>query len=516
MTANRNNGVVLEAVNITKTFTGVTALNNVSLNIYSDEVNAIVGENGAGKSTLMNIFSGVYSDYEGKMLLDGEEVRFANPKQAQQKGISIIHQELNLVPNLSIAENIFLGREFINRFGLLDYQKIYKETDKLMSVLELDVSTRTKINKLKVGQQQIVEIAKALSFDARIIIMDEPTSAISKHETEVLFRLIESLKKKGVAIIYITHKLEELERIAEKIIVLRDGKFIHSGPLKNISRNEIIRMMVGREIRDFFVRDRSETGMEILRIEGLSLRDPFIPGGYALRKISFSLKQGEVLGIFGLMGAGRTELLESIFGLYPEQVEGKIIIEGKFTVVNNPLAGKRFGLALVPEDRKLDGLILQMTVCESISLASIENVENYGFINHGREKKQAGNFIHDLQIKTTSALQVVEKLSGGNQQKVVIAKWLATNPKILLLDEPTRGIDVNAKNEIYKLIGKLAKQGIGIIMVSSELPEILAMSDRIVVMSEGRITAEFSQGQANEENIMQAALPKSTMAGENT
>jgi ribose transport system ATP-binding protein len=515
MIANKNNRVILEAVNITKTFPGVTALNDVSLKIFRGEVNAVVGENGAGKSTLMNVFSGVYSDYEGSILINGEEVRFSNPKQAREKGISIIHQELNLIPDLSIAENIFLGREFTNRFGFLDYKKMYAETERLLVALELDVSPKTKTNRLKVGQQQIVEIAKALSFESKIIIMDEPTSAISKHETEVLFRLIDALKRKGVAIVYITHKLEELEKIAENIIVLRDGRFIHSCPLKEISGNEIIRMMVGREIRDFFVRDRSETGKEILRVEKLSLRDPFSPDGYVLRNISFSLRQGEVLGIFGLMGAGRTELLESIFGLHPRQVEGEIFIDRKKTLLDNPSKGKRVGLAMVPEDRKLDGLVLQMTVSESISLASIEKVENYGFINHIREKKQAGDYIHELQIKTSSSQQVVGKLSGGNQQKVVIAKWLATSPRILLLDEPTRGIDVNAKNEIYKLIGKLAREGIGIIMVSSELPEILAMSDRILVMSEGRITAEFSQKQATEENIMQAALPKVEVADNN-
>ena len=515
MIANKNNRVILEAVNITKTFPGVTALNDVSLKIFRGEVNAVVGENGAGKSTLMNVFSGVYSDYEGSILINGEEVRFSNPKQAREKGISIIHQELNLIPDLSIAENIFLGREFTNRFGFLDYKKMYAETERLLVALELDVSPKTKTNRLKVGQQQIVEIAKALSFESKIIIMDEPTSAISKHETEVLFRLIDALKRKGVAIVYITHKLEELEKIAENIIVLRDGRFIHSCPLKEISGNEIISMMVGREISDFFVRDRSETGTEILRIEKLSLRDPFSPDGYVLRNISFSLRQGEVLGIFGLMGAGRTELLESIFGLHPWQVEGEIFIDRKKTLLDNPSKGKRVGLAMVPEDRKLDGLVLQMTVSESISLASIEKVENYGFINHIREKKQAGDYIHELQIKTSSSQQVVGKLSGGNQQKVVIAKWLATSPRILLLDEPTRGIDVNAKNEIYKLIGKLAREGIGIIMVSSELPEILAMSDRILVMSEGRITAEFSQKQATEENIMQAALPKIEVADNN-
>jgi ribose transport system ATP-binding protein len=515
MIANKNNRVILEAVNITKTFPGVTALNDVSLKIFRGEVNAVVGENGAGKSTLMNVFSGVYSDYEGSILINGEEVRFSNPKQAREKGISIIHQELNLIPDLSIAENIFLGREFTNRFGFLDYKKMYAETERLLVALEIDVSPKTKTNRLKVGQQQIVEIAKALSFESKIIIMDEPTSAISKHETEVLFRLIDALKRKGVAIVYITHKLEELEKIAENIIVLRDGRFIHSCPLKEISGNEIISMMVGREISDFFVRDRSETGTEILRIEKLSLRDPFSPDGYVLRNISFSLRQGEVLGIFGLMGAGRTELLESIFGLHPRQVEGEIFFDGKKTLLDNPSKGKRVGLAMVPEDRKLDGLVLQMTVSESISLASIEKVENYGFINHIREKKQAGDYIHELQIKTSSSQQVVGKLSGGNQQKVVIAKWLATSPRILLLDEPTRGIDVNAKNEIYKLIGKLAREGIGIIMVSSELPEILAMSDRILVMSEGRITAEFSQKQATEENIMQAALPKIEVADNN-
>jgi ribose transport system ATP-binding protein len=516
MIAENNHRVVLEAVDITKSFGGVAALNKVSLKILGSEVNAIVGENGAGKSTLMNIFSGVYADYEGTVLLDGEEVHFLNPKQAQQNGISIIHQELNLIPNLSIAENIFLGREFTSRSGFLDYKKIYRESEKLLNALELNVSPKAKINRLKVGQQQIVEIAKALSLDSKIIIMDEPTSAISEHETEVLIRLIESLKKKGVAIIYITHKLEELERIADRVIVLRDGRFIHSCPIKQISGNEIIRMMVGREIKDFFIRERSETGTEVMRIEELSLQDPFIPGGNILKNINLSLKKGEVLGVFGLMGAGRTELLESIFGLYQQWLEGRIFINGELTVINNPSEAKKSGLALVPEDRKLNGLVLQMTVSESISLASIEKIESFGFINHGKERKQAGKYIDELQIRTPSAQEVVERLSGGNQQKVVIAKWLASNPEILLLDEPTRGIDVNAKNEIYKLIGKLAKQGMGIIMVSSELPEILAISDRIVVMSEGRITSEFSQGQATEENIMRAALPKKEIANRNT
>ena len=512
MNADKNNKVVLEAVGITKSFAGVMALKDVSLQIHRGEVNAIVGENGAGKSTLMNIFSGVYPDYDGKVLLDGEEVHFASPKQAQQEGISMIHQELNLIPGLTIAENIFLGREFVNRFGLLDHRRIYKETEKLLKSLELNASPNAKISKLKVGQQQIVEIAKALSFDSKIIIMDEPTSAISDHETEMLFKLIESLKKKGVAIIYITHKLEELERVAARVIVLRDGQFIHSGQLKDISRNEIIRMMVGRELIDFFIRDRTTTGTEVLRIEELSLRNPNIPDSYVLRNINLTLKKGEVLGVFGLMGAGRTELLESVFGLHLQQVTGRIFIDGEQTMIHDPSEGKKYGLALVPEDRKQDGLVLQMKVSESISLASMEKIQSHGFINHSKERRQAGKYIDELQIKTPSTYQIVEKLSGGNQQKVVIAKWLATDPKILLLDEPTRGIDVNAKNELYKLIGKLAGQGIGIIMVSSELPEILAMSDRIMVMCDGRITGEFSKGQANEENIMQAALPENESA----
>ncbi|OHB56202.1 MAG: D-xylose ABC transporter ATP-binding protein [Planctomycetes bacterium RBG_13_44_8b] len=500
--------VILEAKGIHKTFGGIKALDDVSIEIHADKVNAIVGENGAGKSTLMKILSGVYQDYKGQILLDGSEVYFSNPREAQNKGIAIIHQELNLIPYLSVAENIFLGREYVNSVGLVDYRRMNRETKDLLDKLNLQIDPQMLVSDLRVGQQQIVEIAKALSQNARVIIMDEPTSAISKREIDVLFGVIRSLVRQGMTIIYITHKLEELFQIADRVIVMRDGKIVGSRPLTGVGHDDVVRMMVGRDIKGFFAKTEAAQTEDVFRIQDMCLVNPDRPGDYVVNHISFGVKKGEVVGLFGLMGAGRTELLETIFGLHPTRSSGLIFLEDHLIRIDTPSSAIQAGIALVPEDRKLQGLIIEMSVRENISLANIEQVELWGFLNSRLENILANDYINRLKIKAASVIQKVGNLSGGNQQKVVLAKWLATKPKVILLDEPTRGIDVNAKNEIYKLISELAAAGLGIVMVSSELPEILAMSDRIIVLSEGRQTGSFNPSQASEEILLKAALPK--------
>jgi ribose transport system ATP-binding protein len=509
MTQSQTNNVLLRAAGISKLFGGIKALDNVSLEIYAGKVNAIVGENGAGKSTLMKILSGVYQEYEGQIFLDGLQVTFANPKEAQDNGIAIIHQELNLIPYLSIAENVFLGREFINRFSLINYRRMHRETKKLLDRLDLHISPRAKVSELRIGQQQVVEIAHALSLNARIVIMDEPTSAISEHEIEVLFGLIRSLKAQGVAIVYITHKLDELFQIADTVTVLRDGKFVGSSLVEELSHDDIVRMMVGRNIKDFFVKSDVVKSREVFSLRDICLAHPERPGEYIVDHVGFAVKAGEVLGLFGLMGAGRTELLETIFGLHPKMSSGSIFVNGQSVKINSPKDAINSGIGFITEDRKQEGLVMQMSVASSISLASLEQTERFGFLSDRLETRLARGYVGRLRIKTPSVRQIVENLSGGNQQKVVIAKWLATDPRILLLDEPTRGIDINAKNEIYRLISELAQRGLAIVMVSSELPEIMAIADRIIVLSEGKQTAEFMRSQFTEESIMKAAIPKS-------
>ncbi|MBN2181313.1 MAG: sugar ABC transporter ATP-binding protein [Sedimentisphaerales bacterium] len=509
MTQTQNDNIVLKATGISKTFGGIKALDGVNLEIHAGKVNAIVGENGAGKSTLMKILAGIYQGYEGRIFLDGQPADFANPKEAQDNGIAIIHQELNLIPYLSVAENVFLGREFINRFGLISYRRMHRETKKLLDRLDLHISPRAKVSELRIGQQQIVEIAHVLSLNARIVIMDEPTSAISEHEIEVLFDLIRSLKAQGVAIVYITHKLDELFQIADTVTVLRDGKYVGSGLVEELSHDDIVRMMVGRNIKDFFVKSDTVKSGEVLSVRDLCLAHPERPGDYIVKHVDFKVQAGEVLGMFGLMGAGRTELLETIFGLHPKASSGSIFINGQSARINSPNDAIDSGIGFITEDRKQEGLVLQMSVASSISLASLKQTERFGFLSDRLETRLARGYVDRLKIKTPSIRQIVENLSGGNQQKVVIAKWLATDPRILLLDEPTRGIDINAKNEIYRLISELAQKGLAIVMVSSELPEIMAIADRIIVLSEGKRTAEFARSQFTEEAIVKAAIPKS-------
>lgn len=508
MILQKDNNIVLEAVNITKAFPGVKALHKVSFQIYRNKVNSLVGENGAGKSTLMKVLSGVYPEYEGEIFLGGKQISFSNPREAQDNGVAIIHQELNLIPYLSVAENVFLGREFTNALGLIDCKRMYSQTKKLLERLNQHIDPKMLVRDLRVGQQQMVEIAKALSLDARVVIMDEPTSAISQREIEALFGLIRSLSEHGVSIVYITHKLDELFQIADRVTVMRDGKVISSTAVEDVSYDDVVRMMVGRDIKDFFVKSQISKQREVLSVEDVSLIHPIHSGEYLVDHISFNVKQGEVLGIFGLMGAGRTELLETIFGMHHNRSSGKILLEGKEVNIRSPKDALDCGIGLVPEDRRLLGLVLLMSVGANISLANLKRAERFSFLSNRLEKAMVGNYINRLAIKTTSVQQTVEALSGGNQQKVVIAKWLATKPKVLLLDEPTRGVDVNAKNEIYRLISELAEASLGIVVVSSELPEIMAVSDRIIVLSEAKKTGEFARSEATKELIMKAAIPK--------
>ncbi|MGD8499732.1 MAG: sugar ABC transporter ATP-binding protein [Phycisphaerales bacterium] len=512
MDLSKAHNIVLQARNISKVFGSIKALDSVNLEVCAGKVNAIVGENGAGKSTLMKVLCGVHQEYAGQIILDGRPVTFANPKEAQNNGIAIIHQELNLIPYLSVAENVFLGREFVNRVGLIDYGRMHSETTKILERLDLRIEPQIPVSSLRVGQQQVVEIAHVLSLDARIVIMDEPTSAISEHEIGVLFGLIRSLTAQGVAVVYITHKLDELFQIADTVTVLRDGKLVGSSPIEDVTHDDIVQMMVGRDIKDFFVKVEVAKPREVLGVREMCLAHPRRRGDYIVDHVSFGVKAGEVLGLFGLMGAGRTELLETIFGLHPKQSSGRIFVDGREIEINSPTDVISLGIGFVTEDRKLEGLILQMSVAASISLASLKQTERFGLLSGRLENRLAQDYVKRLRIKTPSVKQIVENLSGGNQQKVVIAKWLATNPRILLLDEPTRGIDINAKNEIYRLISELAQAGLAIVMVSSELPEIMAIADRVIVLSEGKQTGEFIPSQATEESVMKAAIPKSFRA----
>lgn len=499
---------MLVAQNITKRFAGVTALDNVCLSFEAATVTAVIGENGAGKSTLMKILSGVYTDYEGEIWFRGEPVRFTSIREAQAAGITIIHQELALIPSLTITENIFLGRELVTRWGTLDKKGMRAQTQQLLSDLHLTLDPDTPIAELKVGQQQVVEIAKALLKESDVIIMDEPTSAISESEVAVLFGIIERLRKRGKAIVYISHKLDELFTIADHYVVLRDGKSIESGPMRGITHDMLISKMVGRSLQITRREAATHVYEPLLSVSQLSLTHPTRPGSYQLNNVSFTVGKGEVVGLFGLMGAGRTELLESLFGLHPKRCRGTVHLAEQSISLRTPSESIAAGLALVPEDRKRDGLVLDLDIQTNISLTALNRIEQGVLLSPAKETLLARQYIQDLQIKTPSEKQTTKHLSGGNQQKVVLSKWLATNPKLLMLDEPTRGIDIHAKNEIYKLIAQLAANGMGLLVVSSEIPELLAVADRILVLCEGVLTAELTGATATQNAILKAAIPK--------
>ena len=502
--------VLLEARGISKAFPGVKALDRVDLTLRAGRATALLGENGAGKSTLMKILAGVQSPDSGNLIVEGRPVSFTNPRHAIDHGIAMIYQELSLVPDLTIAENIFLGREPLWLDTVIDYSEMNRRATEWLQLLELDASPTTLVGRLRVGQQQVVEIARALAGDVRILIMDEPTSAITEHETEVLFQRIADLKRQGVAIAYITHRLEELEHIADDVAVMRDGRMIGSEELRKLTHNDMVRMMAGRDI-EISVRSSTILNEEALHVENITLKHPSRPGDFLVDQVSFRIRKGEVLGIFGLMGAGRTELLECLFGLHSKTSTGTVSISGLEATINSPTNAIDHGLALVPEDRKHDGLVLSMSVGENASLASLNRSEHFGFINGRAEREHVEPFVERFRVKTPSLRERIRNLSGGNQQKVILAKWLATGPTVLMLDEPTRGIDVQAKNEIYELINELTAEGLSVLVVSSELPEVMTVSDRILVLCEGRATEQFDREHAAEEAIMHAALPGRTV-----
>lgn len=488
---------IIEAINVSKSFPGVRALNQVSFNLKVGEVLALLGENGAGKSTLVKILSGVYTKDEGIIKIFGEEVEGMNPLKAREKGIAIIHQELNMCAHLTVTENIFLGREIIQN-GMLRDKEMGKEAKRILDELNVDIDPDAVVGNLSVSKQQMVEIAKALSTNAQVIIMDEPTSALTSKEIDDLFTIIKKLKAEGRSIIYISHKLEELQYIIDRVMILRDGEYITSMDFKDTSLKEIIAYMVGREIKEKFPRVESEKGKKLLEIKNLN-------AGNLVRDISFDLYQGEIVGIAGLMGAGRTETTRAIFGADPKQ-SGDIILLGNSLQIDKPMDSIKFGIVLVPEDRKRDGLCTKLSVSDNISLPNLDTLcDRFGVVSRKKEMEMTEKTVNDLQIRLANADVDSGSLSGGNQQKVVVGKWLARNSKVVIFDEPTRGIDVAAKVEIYNLMNDLKEKGIGVLFVSSELPEILGISDRIIVMCDGRITKELDRTEATQDLILEYA-----------
>ncbi|MDQ2716410.1 MAG: sugar ABC transporter ATP-binding protein [Chloroflexota bacterium] len=498
----------VEMVNISKGFPGVQALKGVSLSVRAGEVRALLGENGAGKTTLMNILDGVFADYGGEILIDGKPVSIHSPRDAQKLGIAMIHQELNLVPELSVSANIFLGREMHTPIGTIDRKLMQRKAAELLAELDVTIPPIRPVHLARVAEQQLIEVAKALSLNARILIMDEPTSALADAEVQRLFKVIRQLSARGVAILYISHRLEELQEIAHTVTVLRDGELIATSPLKNVSRADLIRMMVGRPLHEVFPKGEGivDQKRELLRVEHLGLRVDKEHTNRALQDISLSLHAGEIIGIAGLMGAGRTEVLETIFGVHPRHlVSGHVYLDGTPLDARSPHQAIRRGLAFVTEDRKSQSLVTLLSVSFNITLAALRRFTRGSLVNQQKERIAVTDSIRDLRIKTPGASTIVNNLSGGNQQKVVLAKCLLTHPRVILMDEPTRGIDVGAKAEIYEQMNRLVSTGIGIIMVSSELPELLGMCDRILVLCEGRLTGEFRRGEVTQEMILEAA-----------
>jgi ABC-type sugar transport system ATPase subunit len=491
-------GLILRMENISKAFPGVQALSNVDLDLAPGEVLALVGENGAGKSTLMKILSGAYRKDAGRILVNGREVEIRSPYHAQQMGIAIIYQEFNLAPNQSAAANIFIARE-PRRSGLgrlfVDRGRMEREAQKYLDMVGAHVAARTLVRDLPVAEQQMVEIAKALAVDARIIIMDEPTSALGEDEVETLFEIIRTLKERGLGVIFITHRLDEVFRIADRVVVLRDGMRVGCMPINEATPDKLIQLMVGREVKDLFHKEEAEIGAPLLEVRGLTRQG-------VVENVSFTLRRGEILGFAGLVGAGRTETARLLFGADPKDA-GEIYIEGKRIQIESPIDALKAGIGFVPEDRSKQGLVLRSSVLENIALPTLDRHTRLGaWLDHPSLRKTAQQYVDKLNIRTPSLEQKALFLSGGNQQKTVVAKWLASQPRVLIMDEPTRGIDVGAKAEVHALISQLAQAGLGIIMISSELPEILGMSDRILVMSEGRVAAILDRAEATQETIM--------------
>jgi D-xylose transport system ATP-binding protein len=506
-------GTLLAMKEITKSFPGVKALDGVSFDLNQGEIHALVGENGAGKSTLIKILAGVYPhpEYGGEIMLDGSERRFANVRESEHAGIAVIFQELSLVKELSVAENIFLGRE-PRRFGIINWNALYSRAQKLLDDLHLSIDPLSPVQNLGIGQQQLVEIAKALSQEARILVLDEPTAALTEAEVETLFGILGKLRERGVAMIYISHKLDEVFRISRRITVLRDGRSVGTEQTSELDESRVIARMVGREVDQIFPEAKHALGDPIFEARNVTVEDPTVPGKLLVNSVGFFARKGEVLGIAGLMGSGRSELLMAIFGAHPGRKSAEIFIDGKEVQIGTPYDAIKQGIGFVTEDRKRYGLILDQTILKNMTLAGLRRLSGRFFTNEDAEAAAGQRAARDLRIKAPSVYTEAGTLSGGNQQKVVLAKWLLTNPRVLFLDEPTRGIDVGAKQEIYNEINRLAADGLAIVLVSSELPEVLGLSDRVIVLHEGRVTGEFKREDATPEAVMSCATGRRRLA----
>jgi rhamnose transport system ATP-binding protein len=487
---------LFQAQHVSKSFGGVHALRDVQLEIYAGEVLALLGENGAGKSTLIKIITGFHQPDTGQLFLEGHPIHFTSTRNAQEHGVAAIYQEPSLFPDLDVAENILVGRQPTGRGGV-DWKRMYQEASDLLHRLGSSLDPRTKARELSVAQQQVVEIARALSINAKVLIMDEPTSSLTLGEVEELFKIVRQLRAAGTAIVFISHRLEELFAVADRVTTLRDGTYVGTREMANVTTDELIRMMVGRSLNELFPKQAVQRGKVLLEVQGLGVEGTF-------SNVSFQLHRGEILGMSGLIGAGRTNVARALFGTEPA-TEGTIKLDGKVVTITNPDTAMALGIGYVPEDRKEHGLVLKMSIADNITLPILSKFATAGWLNEDQELQTAKSDAQKLEVKMASVEQPVGQLSGGNQQKVVLAKWLGTKPRVLILDEPTRGIDVGTKAAVHRLMSSLAAQGLAILMISSELPEVLGMSDRILVMREGRLTGEFSRAEATQEKLMLAA-----------
>ena len=487
----------IEMRGIDKSFGGNAVLKNAGFLLDDGEVHALMGENGAGKSTLMKILTGVYTKDAGQVIVDGKEVCYNNPQEAEKAGIVFIHQELNVLFDLTVEENMFLGKEIKKVFGICDRKAMRKRVQEILDMLGVDIDPTQRMDELSIGQQQMIEIAKALMVDAKVLIMDEPTAALTQSETEVLFKVVNSLRQKGVSIVYISHRMEEIFELCDRITILRDGTYIDTKRIADIDMNDIVKMMIGREIGERYPVRNSKIGDVAFEVKNLNC-----PG--AFENVSFEVRAGEVLGVSGLMGAGRTEIMQAIFGNMPN-VTGQLFLDGKEIKNKNPQQAIQNGIGFITEDRKVEGLMLEESIMKNISLANLRKISKNGVINKKKEQELVNKGIEELRIRCFGPQHECNNLSGGNQQKVIFAKWIYTNPKVLILDEPTRGVDIGAKKEIYNIINELAAKGVAIIMVSSELPEVLGMSDRVMVVREGEVRGILNKEEANQESIMTLA-----------
>ena len=488
---------IVELSGIAKHFGGVQALRGVDFRLFPGEVHALVGENGAGKSTLVKILAGFHRPDAGIVKIGGEVLELRSPKQAQVLGIAVVQQEPLLFPDLDVAENVFMGRHPRDRFGRVDWKRMHREVDQLLASLDVSLSSHTPVQGLSVAEQQLVEIARALSLQARVLVLDEPTAALSAHEVEELFVIVKQLRARGVAILFVSHRLEEVFAIADRLTVFRDGTHIITAPVSEMNTEEIIKHMVGRELSNLFPKGEAEIGHVVLEVRHLTRTGAFAD-------VSFQLRRGEILGFAGLVGAGRTEVARVLFGI-DRADSGEIWLNSKKARIRSPQQAMENGIAYVPEDRHQQGLVMNFSIASNITLPILQQVSRLGLINPHREQAIAGEYSRQLHVRSTGVAQLVNALSGGNQQKVVLSKWLATNPSVLILDEPTRGIDVGAKSEVHRIISDLAAGGLAIILISSELPEVLAMADRVIVLHEGRVTGTFARSEATQERVMFAA-----------